>query len=379
MTRSRNIPGFKRMALSLLEQADVVVGGSRPWDIQVHDERFYTRVLLNGSLGLGETYMEGLWDVERIDQFIHRLLLQRLNYRVQPLSARFLAASSRIANRQSRSRAGMVAEVHYDLDNDFYQAMLDDHMAYSCGYWENAETLQEAQDDKLALICRKLGLEPGMRLLDIGCGWGSLVRHAAEHYGVEAVGVTISRRQAELATTRCKGLPVDIRLQDYRDIDEKFDRIASVGMFEHVGYRNYRHYMKIARRCLDDDGLFLLHTIGQMNTDFNVDPWIERYIFPNSELPSMKQIAEAVEGIFVIEDIHNFGADYDPTLMAWHDNFQRAWPAFADRFDERFHRMWEYYLLCCAASSRARQMQVWQFVLSPNGIPGGYRRPALSG
>jgi len=379
MTRSRNIPGFKRMALSLLEQADVVVGGSRPWDIQVHDERFYTRVLLNGSLGLGETYMEGLWDVERIDQFIHRLLLQRLNYRVQPLSARFLAASSRIANRQSRSRAGMVAEVHYDLDNDFYQAMLDDHMAYSCGYWERAETLQEAQDHKLALICRKLGLEPGMRLLDIGCGWGSLVRHAADHYGVEAVGVTISRRQAELATTRCKGLPVDIRLQDYRDIDEKFDRIASVGMFEHVGYRNYRHYMKIARRCLDDDGLFLLHTIGQMNTDFNVDPWIERYIFPNSELPSMKQIAEAVEGIFVIEDIHSFGADYDPTLMAWHDNFQRAWPAFADRFDERFHRMWEYYLLCCAASSRARQMQVWQFVLSPNGIPGGYRRPALSG
>ncbi len=379
MTRSRNIPGFKRMALSLLEQADVVVGGSRPWDIQVHDERFYTRVLLNGSLGLGETYMEGLWDVERIDQFIHRLLLQRLNYRVQPLSARFLAASSRIANRQSRSRAGMVAEVHYDLDNDFYQAMLDDHMAYSCGYWERAETLQEAQDHKLALICRKLGLEPGMRLLDIGCGWGSLVRHAADHYGVEAVGVTISRRQAELATTRCKGLPVDIRLQDYRDIDEKFDRIASVGMFEHVGYRNYRHYMKIARRCLDDDGLFLLHTIGQMNTDFNVDPWIERYIFPNSELPSMKQIAEAVEGIFVIEDIHSFGADYDPTLMAWHDNFQRAWPAFADRFDERFHRMWEYYLLCCAASSRARQMQVWQFVLSPNGIPGGYHRPALSG
>ena len=379
MTRSRNIPGFKRMALSLLEQADVVVGGSRPWDIQVHDERFYTRVLLNGSLGLGETYMEGLWDVERIDQFIHRLLLQRLNYRVQPLSARFLAASSRIANRQSRSRAGMVAEVHYDLDNDFYQAMLDDHMAYSCGYWERAETLQEAQDHKLALICRKLGLEPGMRLLDIGCGWGSLVRHAAERYGVEAVGVTISRRQAELARARCKGLPVDIRLQDYRDIDEKFDRIASVGMFEHVGYRNYRLYMKIARRCLDDDGLFLLHTIGQMNTDFNVDPWIERYIFPNSELPSMKQIAEAVEGIFVIEDIHSFGADYDPTLMAWHDNFQRAWPAFADRFDERFHRMWEYYLLCCAASSRARQMQVWQFVLSPNGIPGGYRRPGLSG
>ncbi len=379
MTRSRNIPGFKRMALSLLEQADVVVGGSRPWDIQVHDERFYTRVLLNGSLGLGETYMEGLWDVERIDQFIHRLLLQRLNYRVQPLSARFLAASSRIANRQSRSRAGMVAEVHYDLDNDFYQAMLDDHMAYSCGYWERAETLQEAQDHKLALICRKLGLEPGMRLLDIGCGWGSLVRYAAEHYGVEAVGVTISRQQTELARARCEGLPVDIRLQDYRDIDEKFDRIASVGMFEHVGYRNYRHYMKIARRCLDDDGLFLLHTIGQMNTDFNVDPWIERYIFPNSELPSMKQIAEAVEGIFVIEDIHSFGADYDPTLMAWHDNFQRAWPAFADRFDERFHRMWEYYLLCCAASSRARQMQVWQFVLSPNGIPGGYHRPALSG
>lgn len=379
MTRSRNIPGFKRMALSLLEQADVVVGGSRPWDIQVHDERFYTRVLLNGSLGLGETYMDGLWDVERIDQFIHRLLLQRLNYRVQPLSARFLAASSRIANRQSRSRAARVAEVHYDLDNDFYRAMLDDHMAYSCGYWEKAETLQEAQDHKLALICRKLGLEPGMRLLDIGCGWGSLVRHAAEHHGVEAVGVTISRRQAELARKRCQGLPVDIRLQDYRDIDEKFDRIASVGMFEHVGYRNYRHYMKIARRCLDDDGLFLLHTIGQMNTDFNVDPWIERYIFPNSELPSMKQIAEAVEGIFVVEDVHNFGADYDPTLMAWHDNFQRAWPEFSDRFDERFHRMWEYYLLSCAASSRARQMQVWQFVLSPDGIPGGYRRPALSG
>ncbi len=375
MTINR-IPTFKNTALELLERCGITVNGSQPWDIQVHDERFYTRAMLNGSLGLGESYVDGLWDVERIDEFILRLLRQRLNYEVQPWTVKLIEARARLANLQTRSRATQVAEVHYNLDNDFYQAMLDDHMAYSCGYWEYADNLQQAQDHKLELICRKLGLEPGMRVLDIGCGWGSFVRYAASRYGIEAVGINISTEQVKLARERCRDLPVTIRLQDYRDIDEPFDRIVSVGMFEHVGHKNYAEYMQVVHRCLKPDGLFLLHTIGQMNTDFNADPWIERYIFPNSELPSMKQIAKASEGLFVIEDIHNFGADYDPTLMAWHGNFEKSWPRFRDRFDERFYRMWRYYLLSCAASSRARQMQVWQLVLSPEGVPGGYRRPS---
>jgi len=353
--------------------AGIEVGGNNPWDISVHNEDFYSRVMTWGSLGLGESYMDGWWDCEQLDEFFYRVLRTDIESQVKQ-NWRLLAnvVWARLFNMQSRKRAFQIGERHYDTGNDLFMKMLDKRMTYSCGYWENAESLDEAQEHKLELICRKLGLQSGMKLLDIGCGWGSLAGYAAEKYRVEVVGVTVSGEQVELARTLCKNLPVEIRLQDYRDVDEKFDRIVSVGMIEHVGYKNYRTFMELTHRCLNDGGLFLLHTIGGNQSRTSVDPWINRYIFPNGMLPSIKQLGKAIEGLFVMEDWHSFGADYDKTLMAWYGNFEKSWSELKANYDERFHRMWRYYILSCAGSFRARKNQLWQIVLSKDGVPEGY-------
>ena len=250
--------------------------------------------------------------------------------------------------------------------------MLDERMVYTCGYWKDVNNLDDAQEKKLDLVCRKIGLKSGQRILDIGCGWGSFAKFAAERYGAQVVGITVSKEQVVLARERCKGLPVEIRLQDYRDLNEKFDHIISLGMFEHVGYKNYREYMTVARRCLVDGGLFLLHTIGGNISSTQTDAWIDKYIFPNSIIPSAKQITSAYEGLFVMEDWHNFGTYYDRTLMAWFENFDNAWPALASKYNERFYRMWKFYLLVCAGTFRSRHNHLWQIVLSPRGVVGGY-------
>lgn len=364
---------------ALLAEADIEIGGGRPWDMTVHHPQTADRILARGSLGLGESYMEGWWDCPRVDEFIARVLIARLDEKVGGTALLVQGLRARLFNLQNLRRTWQVGELHYDLGNDFFEAMLDGHMAYTCGYWKQADTLEDAQAAKLDLICRKLGLAPGMRLLDIGCGWGSLMKYAAEHYGVSCVGLTISREQAEYGQQRCAGLPISFRLQDYRPFNrggsERFDRIASIGMFEHVGQKNHPAFFEVAARSLESDGLFLLHTIGKNVRRTPTDPWIDRYIFPNGDLPSLSQIADASEEHFVIEDVHNFGADYDRTLMAWHERFETAWPRFESRYGERFHRMWRYYLLACAGTFRARSNQLWQIVLSPRGVPGGYLRP----
>jgi len=363
-----------RQFAELLAKADIQPGGNRPWDIQLQEKGVFERVASRANLGLGEAYMDGHWDVEALDEFFFRLLRAHLDRHVRPLPMIIQALRYRFFNLQTMKRAWQVGEEHYDLGNEFYAAMLDPRMTYTCGFWKDANTLAEAQEAKLDLICRKLQLEPGMRLLDIGCGWGSLMGYAAEHYGVSCVGVTISKEQAEWAAKRYEGLPIEFRLQDYREVNEQFDRIASVGMFEHVGRKNFRTYMEVAHRCLTDDGLFLLHTIGNNQRNSGADPWIDKYIFPNGELPSIGQIGDAVDNLFVVEDLHNFGPDYDKTLMAWHANFEKAWPRFADQLGERFYRMWRYYLLSCAGAFRARDIQLWQWVLSKEGCLGGYQR-----
>jgi len=366
----------ERWCRRLLAQADVQLDGERPHDLQVRDPRMFRATLLGGSLGFGESYMNGWWDCQRLDALFTRLLSHGIDARAGRRPAQWLQLlRDRLINAQSRRRAFQVGRQHYDLGNLLYSRLLDPTMSYSCGYWARARDLATAQRDKLALICAKLGLQPGMRLLDIGCGWGGLAEYAAREHGVRVVGVTISQEQAALARERCAGLPVEIRLQDYRSIDERFDRVVSVGMFEHVGHRNYQRFMEIAYRCLGPGGLLLLHTIGNSYTASTVDPWIEKYIFPNGILPSVQQIARAAEKRFVIEDWHNFGADYDRTLMSWHANFEHAWPQLAPHYDERFHRMFRYYLLCCAGAFRARDTQLWQVVLARGGVRGGYRAP----
>ena len=360
---------------TLLARADVALDGTRPWDIRIHDERMPARVLLRGTLGAGESYMDGWWDCEALDEMLTRVLRLHVEESLTPPTRVLASLVDRIRNPQSRRRAFIVGQRHYDIGDDLYSRMLDQRMIYSCGYWPRAETLDEAQEHKLDLVCRKLGLAPGMRVLDIGCGWGGAARYAAERYGVAVTGVTVSKNQAQAARERCKGLPVEILLQDYRSLEGQapFDRIYSLGMFEHVGERNYDVYFAKARELLKKDGLFLLHTIGANRSTHGTDPWIERYIFPNSHLPSPSEISDAAEKRWVIEDWHSFGVDYDRTLMNWSRNIAARWGEIASRYNDRFRRMWHFWLMASAASFRARRNQLWQIVFSPLGVPGGYR------
>lgn len=374
--RSEGSSSARRRLAALLARADVELDGKRPWDIQVNDPAMPLRVLLGGSLGAGESYMDGEWDCAALDEMFTRVL--RVGMDEQLSSSRRLLARvfGWLRNPQRGRRAFVVGERHYDIGDDLYQRMLDRRMIYSCGYWRSAETLEAAQEAKLDLVCRKLGLRPGMRVLDIGCGWGGAARFAAERYGVSVTGLTVSRNQFETACATCAGLPIDIRFEDYRAHQPagavRYDRIYSLGMFEHVGERNYRTYFRKVRELLAADGLFLLHTIGTNRATPGTDPWIDRYIFPNSHLPSHAEVARAAQRWWVIEDWHNFGIDYDRTLLSWWHNISRRWGEISDRYDERFRRMWQYWLMLSAAGFRARSSQLWQIVLSPHGMPGGY-------
>ncbi|MEB6377406.1 cyclopropane fatty acyl phospholipid synthase [Leclercia adecarboxylata] len=362
-----------RIINEMLSRAGITINGPASFDLQVKHPDFFKRVLQEGSLGLGESYMDGWWECERLDIFFNNVLRAGLEQQLPShLKDTLRIATARLFNLQSKKRAWIVGKEHYDLGNDLFTRMLDPAMQYSCGYWKEATSLEQAQQDKLRLICEKLQLQPGMKVLDIGCGWGGLAEFMAQHYGVSVVGVTISAEQQRMAQERCAGLDVTILLQDYRDLDDQFDRIVSVGMFEHVGPKNYQTYFEVVDRNLKPDGLFLLHTIGSRKTDHRVDPWIDKYIFPNGCLPSVRQIANASESHFVMEDWHNFGADYDTTLMAWHERFLASWPEIADNYSERFKRMFSYYLNACAGAFRARDIQLWQVVFS-RGVEHGLR------
>ena len=370
--------GARKRLEELLRPAGVTVGGENPWDVTVHNDALYARFFAEGTLGVGESYMDGWWDCPRIDELFHRILCAEIDQKLKPWRELPLVFKAKFTNIQRRSRAFEVGRQHYDVGNDLYARMLDSRMIYSCAYWAQAETLDEAQEAKLDLVCQKLGLEPGMRVLDVGCGWGGAARFAAERYGVEVVGITVSKEQARFARESCAGVPVEIRLQDYRDIDGMYDRVFSLGMIEHVGRKNYRNFLRIVRDHLVEDGLFLLQTVGSIVSVTYQNRWINKYIFPNSMPPSIAQLSRAAERLFVVEDWHNFGADYDRTVMAWHSNFEAHWDSLKANYDGRFYRMWRFYLLTCAGYLRARKRNLWQIVFSPKGVAGGYRAPQRS-
>ncbi|MGH8093008.1 MAG: cyclopropane fatty acyl phospholipid synthase [Chthoniobacterales bacterium] len=353
---------------NLLRAADIRINGPRGWDIQVHDERFFPRVLAGGTLGFGESYMDGWWDCQALDEICCRAIRARLEeHFTYSLRNLFALATSLLINRQTRRRSRRVGETHYDLGNDFFQAMLDPWMQYSCAVFLPGDDLAAAQRRKLELICQRLQLRPGLRLLDIGCGWGGLAKYAAEKHGCSVVGLTISREQQEFAAHWCRGLDVEIQLRDYREVRGRFNCAVSVGMVEHVGFKNYRVYLQAVADSLGKNGRFLCQGIGNPVSSFQLDPWIRRYIFPSSVLPSLSGLTKAAEGLFLVEDARNLGPHYDPTLMAWEENFRHAWPRFAERFDERFRRMWRFYLLSCAGAFRARSLQVYSILFCREG------------
>jgi cyclopropane-fatty-acyl-phospholipid synthase len=324
--------------------------------------------------------MQGWWDCEQLDVLFYKVMVAQLHHKFTDYALILRYLKSLVFNLQTLKRSIKVAKVHYDLDNDLYSAMLGPSMAYTCGYWKDAKNLNGAQNDKYDLICRKLSLSPQDHVLELGCGWGGFAKFAAENYGAKMVSVNISEEQVKFAKAYCKGLPVDVYLADYRNTEiynpkqVQFDKVVSIGMCEHIGHKNYPMFLELAYQQLQEGGLFLLHTIGNNKTYKTLDPWIDKYIFPNGEVPSISQLASVMEKFFVMEDWHNFGADYDKTLMAWHENFTKAWPNLTHKYDERFYRMWVYYLLSCAGTFRAREMQLWQIVLSKGRGQPGYQR-----
>jgi cyclopropane-fatty-acyl-phospholipid synthase len=284
-------------------------------------------------------------------------------------------------NLQTRRGSLTIAEVHYDLDHRLYKQFLGPYNQYTCCFFNQAENLEEAEVEKLEMVCNKLDIQPGDKVLDIGCGWGGFARYAAETRGCHVTGISISKEQIEYARKYAEGHPVDIIESDYRDLpklydNRHFDKVVIIGMIEHVGYKNYRRLFEIIHQLLDDNGRFLLHTIGNSHTTTVVDPWIEKYIFPNSMAPSMRQLAASAEQLFVIQDWENYGHYYAPTLAAWHENFHRNWEAIASieneqRFDERFRRMFNYYFLSCKAGFETEHIFLWHLVMTKQGLGKG--------
>ena len=357
----------------LFAQADIQIHGQRPWDLQIHNPNFYTRVLRGGSLALGESYMDGWWDCESLDQFFYKVIRANLKEKVKPFSQWLAKLKSKLVNMQTRTRIKTLVKKHYDLSSDLYMSFLDPFNQYTCGYFKNTEDLNTAQEQKLDLICKKLMIKSKDNVLDIGCGWGGFAKFAAERYGCHVTGITISDEQTKYAKKICDRLPVTIIKSDYRDFKGIFDKVLVCGMIEHVGYKNYKTLMGTIHDNLKNDGLFLLQTIGRNDSTTYGDPWMSKYIFPNSMLPSPEQITTATEGLFVLEDWHSFGYYYDATTMAWCKNFKKNWDRIKEHFNERFYRMWTYYLLSGAGSFRSGIQRLWQIVFSKNGIKEGYQ------
>ena len=364
----------KAKITSLLAEAGVTINGPNPWDPQIRNEQIWSRLFAQGTLGLGEAYMDGWWDCEDLAEFFNRVIGSGMDQKLRvTFNLIWQIVQARFLNMQNISRSRRVAKMHYN-QTDAYKASLDARMTGSCGYWTDGVTnVDEAQEAKLDLVCRKIGVQPGQTVWDIGCGWGAFMGFAAEKYGANCVGVTVSPDQAAYGRERYKDLPVEFQVKDYREFQGRADHIVSMGMFEHVGHKNYRTYFETARRVIRDDGLFMLHTIGSRDSSETIEPWLEKYIFPGGVIPSMAQIGAAIDKLFAVVDVHNIGPHYDKTLMAWYANFEANWPRPNNPEGERFYRMWKYYLLCCAGAFRSRALQVWQFVLSTSGVPEGYR------
>lgn len=366
----------KKAIESAFAEVDVRFDGGRAHDITVHNDALFQRFLRSGRLGMGEAYMDGWWDCADLDELYFRMLRHDLrsilNAHKKDFRFVFDAIKAKLAPAGSLGRSHQIAHKHYNWGDELFEAFLDSRMQYTCGYWHESTTLEEAQVAKLDLICRKLGLKKGMTLLDIGCGWGGLAKYAAKKYGAQVVGVTVSENQATYARKLCEGLAVEIRLQDYRKLEGIFDRITVVGMIEHVGRAYYRDLFDKAASVLKDDGLFLLHTIGASNSDW-AEPFATKYIFPGGYLPSLAQLTTAMEDLFVVEDVQNFGHDYSRTLLAWNENFVKNYPKIKNDYDQRFYRMWTFFLQRASGAFRARHQHLWQLVLSKQGVLGNYK------
>lgn len=357
---------FKLTLTTLLREANIEPNGASPWDPQIKDERFYRTVLLRGSVGLGDAYLNGWWECADISGFILRIIKSGIHLRVPRVDIFLRRLRFGLIDAQNRIRSKRVAELHYDEDPYIFEVMLGSTNSYTCARWKGVITLDAAQQQKMDLLCKKAGLSSGMTVLDIGSGWGGFLAYAAERYQVRGIGLTISKTQLDYARKRYGNLPVEFRLQDYRDFVGGVDAVVSICVIEHVGSDHYREYFQKVRETLTrEDGFFAMQCILACDTQARMDPWTEKHIFPNGILPTLERIENAVEGILHIVDREFFRDDYVRTFSAWYENLVRNKNAIIARCGVRYFRKYEYYLCLYIAGFGSGRIDVGQFVLSP--------------
>jgi len=341
----------------------------------INNPEFYDRVISQGSLGLGESYMEGWWDAKDNDiaSCIGPMLCNELynTIRVSP-SLLLSAVATRILANGSRSRSKANIQQHYDVGNDFYELFLDTNMAYTCGYQKDKnDTIEQMQDQKHERVARKLGLKPGEHIVDLGCGFGGMLRYGAKHFGISGVGVTLSEGQHEWGNNKIKeeGLQdnIHIDLKDYRDMTGSFDHVVSIGLAEHTWQRGYETFIGKVSDLLKDGGVGLVHTIGSTAAPHETtDAWINRYIFPDGRLPRLEELIEEMRRAgLTVGHVENLKLHYAETLRHWKEKFNRnrtAIKAIGPEYNEEFLRMWDYYLQVCEAAFRYGELQLYQIL-----------------
>lgn len=374
----RSAFSVERRVRAEFERAGITIGGHAAHDLRVLDPSFFRRIAMNPAYELGQTYVDGLWECDAIDRMMTKLLAAGVGQSFEhgrQFFVRSLVAKAH--NLQSRLRAKIVIDRHYDLGDELFAAMLDESMAYTCAIFETPETsLADAQQAKMRVLCNKLELASGETFLDIGCGWGGLLDHAARVNGARVTGITISKNQHATATERVRHHPgASVRLMDYRDLPkqgERYAKVAAVEMIEAVGPKNYETFFRSVHDVMEPGGRFVLQCFISHRSVYVCNEWFDRHIFPNGVSPSLAFLSRASESTFgapsVIEDI---GLHYDPTLMAWNDNFEAAYPSLVRYgYDERFRRMWRFYLTSLAGVFRAKHLRCYQIVYEKPGHRG---------
>jgi len=355
-----------------------VFGGVKPGPsvtMQLTDPTLYRKLFMNPELNAGEAYMDGRMSFpgSSLREFLTLFSVNRLSlgsYPLQHVLRRVSRGLKRFQQANPIGKAQQNVAHHYDLGNTFYQLFLDEGLFYSCAYFQNdGETLEAAQRNKCRLIAAKLGLKPGQKILDIGSGWGGLAIYLAQIEDVEVLGVTLSKEQHALAAERAKAAGLDKRvrfeLRDYRQLTQTFDRIVSVGMFEHVGVAHYPEFFAKVNELITDDGLMLLHSIGHMSPPGTASPWMRKYIFPGAYSPALSEVFPAVESNSLwVTDLEFLRVHYATTLKHWYDRFDANRARVAALYDERFCRMWEFYLISAEMMFRTGSQEVFHMQLS---------------
>ena len=346
--------------------------------MKLSDPSLYRKLVLNPELHAGEAYMDGRMsfiDGSTLREFLTLFSINRGNVTSYPIQKVVRAISMKFRKLQQSNPVGKAQSNvahHYDIGNEFYKLFLDKNMLYSCAYFMNDnESLEQAQRNKLRLLTAKLNLKPGQKVLDIGCGWGDLALYIAKMADVEVLGVTLSKEQQALASKRAQdeGLADRVRfeLRDYRDVDEQFDRIVSVGMFEHVGVHHYDEFFKKLNSMMPDDGLALIHSIGHMSPPGMASAWLRKYIFPGAYSPSLSEVLSVVEqNNLWVTDLETLRTHYATTLVHWENRFQENRAEVEKMFDEKFARMWEFYLISAEMMFRTGAQMIFHIQLSRN-------------